>query len=196
MISSMPSGWTSTATVPGFTLETGISTLVSPALLGTSMFTTDAVLEFRVASTSTGAFTGSPFFLASSIALGLRRGLAMLVGLHRAGGAIGGLVLGDGAAVGIGCGLGSAAVLGGSGLPLGTVGLGGGLHLSSAAGIVTVRGRTTAEAAEAARGRTAGGLGLNGQRVNGVQSFLWRKGNRAEAGVVDRPPRCSLPVVE
>ena len=42
----------------------------------------------------------------------------MLVGLHRAGGAIGGLVLGDGAAVGIGCGLGSAAVLGGNGLPL------------------------------------------------------------------------------
>ena len=93
----------------------------------------------------------------------------MLVGLHRAGGAIGGLVLGDGAAVGIGCGLGSAAILGGSGL-----------HLSGAAGIVTVRGRTAAEAAEAARGRssaaggrTAGGLGLNGQRVNGVQSFLW-----------------------
>lgn len=125
----------------------------------------------------------------------------MLVGLHRAGGAIGGLVLGDGAAVGIGCGLGSAAVLGGSGLPLGAVllglgldlgavELGGGLHLSSAAGIVTVRGRT------ATGGRTAGGLGLNGQRVNGVQSFLWRKGNSAEAGVVDRPPRCPLPVVE
>ena len=113
--------------------------------------------------------------------LGLRRGLAALVGLHRAGGAIGGLVLGDGAAVGIGCGL----------------------HLSGAAGIVTVKGRTTAEAAEAARGRssatggrTAGGLGLNGQRVNGAQSFLWRKGNSAEAGVVDRPPRCPLPVVE
>ena len=113
--------------------------------------------------------------------LGLRRGLAALVGLHRAGGAIGGLVLGDGAAVGIGCGL----------------------HLSGAAGIVTVRGRTAAEAAEAARGRSsatrgrfAGGLGLNGQRVNGVQSFLWRKGNSAEAGVVHRPPRCPLPVVE
>lgn len=60
----------------------------------------------------------------------------------------------------------------------------------SAAGIVTVRGRT------ATRGRSAGGLGLNGQRVNGVQSFLWRKGNSAEAGVVDRPPRCPLPVVE
>ena len=186
--------------------------MVSPALLGTSMFTTDAVLEFRV------AFTGSPFFLTSSIALGLRRGLAVLVGLHCAGGAIGGLGLGDGAAVGIGCGLGSAAILGGSGLHLGAVllglglnlgtvllglglnlgavGLGGGLHLSGAAGIVTVRGRTTAEAAEAARGRTAGGLGLNGQRANGVQSFLWRKGNSAEAGVVDRPPRCPLPVVE
>lgn len=120
---------------------------------------------------------------------------------------IGGLVLGDGAAVGIGCGLGSAAVLGGGGLhlgavllglglDLGAVGLGGGLHLSGAAEIVTVRGRTAAEAAEAARGRTAGGLGLNGQRVNGVQSFLWRKGNSAEAGVVDRPPRCPLPVVE
>ena len=127
---------------------------------------------------------------------------------------IGGLVLGDGAAVGIGCGLGSAAVLGGSGLhldavllglglDLGAVGLGGGLHLSGAAGIVTVRGRTAAGAAEAARGRssatggrTAGGLGLNGQRVNGVQSFLWRKGNSSEAGVVDRPPRCPLPVVE
>ena len=50
--------------------------------------------------------------------LGLRRGLAVLVGLHRAGGAIGGLVLGDGAAVG----------------------LGGGLRLPGAAGIVTVRG--------------------------------------------------------
>ena len=139
--------------------------------------------------------------------LGLRCGLAVLVGLHRAGGAIGGLVLGDGAAVGIGCGLVSAAVLGGRGLhlgavllglglDLGAVGLGGGLSLSGAAGIVTVRGRTTAEAAEAARGRTAGGLGLNGQRANGVQSFLWRKGNSAEAGVVDRPPRCPLPVVE
>lgn len=65
MIFSVPSGWTSTATVPGFTLVTGISTLVSPALLGTSMFTTGAVLEFRVASTSTGAFTGSPSFLVS-----------------------------------------------------------------------------------------------------------------------------------
>ena len=32
--------------------------------------------------------------------------------------------------------------------------------------------------------------------VNGIQSFLWRKGNSAEAGVVDRPPRCPLPVVE
>ena len=77
-----------------------------------------------------------------------------------------------------------------------------GLHLSGAAGIVTVRGRTAAGVAGAARGRTAtggrsaGGLGLNGQRVNGVQSFLWRKGNSAEAGVVDRPPRCPLPVVE
>ena len=116
-------------------------------------------------------------------------------------------------AVGIGCGLGSAAVLGGSGLhlgavllglglDLGAVGLGGGLHLSGAAGIVTVRGRTAAGVAGAARGRTAirgrsaGGLGLNGQRVNGAQSFLWRKGNSAEAGVVDRPPRCPLPVVE
>ena len=117
--------------------------------------------------------------------LGFRRGLTVFVGLDGAGGAIGGLVLGDGAAVGIGCGLGSAAILGGSGL-----------HLSGAAGIVTVRGRTTAEAAEAARGRSAGGLGLNGQRVNGVQSFLWRKGNSAEAGVVDRPPRCPLPVVD
>ena len=32
--------------------------------------------------------------------------------------------------------------------------------------------------------------------VNDIQSFLWRKGNSAEAGVVDRPPRCPLPVVE
>ena len=87
-------------------------------------------------------------------------------------------------------GLHRLAVLLGLGLDLGAVGLGGGLHLSGAAGIVTVRGRT------ATRGRSAGGLGLNGQRVNGVQSFLWRKGNSAEAGVVDRPPRCPLPVVE
>ena len=70
-ISSVPSGWTRTATVPGFTLVTGVSTLVSPALLGTSMFTTGAVMEFRVASTSTGAFTASPFFLAVSTALPL-----------------------------------------------------------------------------------------------------------------------------
>ena len=80
------------------------------------------------------------------------------------------------------CGLHLGAVLLGLGLDLGAVGLGGGLHLAG----------TT----EAARGRTAGGLGLNGRRVNGVQSFLWRKGNSAEAGVVDRPPRCPLPVVE
>ena len=32
--------------------------------------------------------------------------------------------------------------------------------------------------------------------VNVVQSFLWRKRNSAEAGVVNRPPRCPLPVVE
>ena len=94
------------------------------------------------------------------------------------------------------CGLHLGAVLLGLGLDLGAVGLGSGLHLSGAAGIVTVRGQTTAGTAGAARGRTAGGLGLNGQRVNGVQSFLWRKGNSAEAGVVDRPPRCPLPVVE
>ena len=28
--------------------------------------------------------------------------------------------------------------------------------------------------------------------VNGVQSFLWRKRNSAEAGAIDRPPRCPL----
>ena len=33
MISSVPSGWTSTATVPGFTLVTGISTLVPSFLV-------------------------------------------------------------------------------------------------------------------------------------------------------------------
>ena len=80
------------------------------------------------------------------------------------------------------CGLHLGAVLLGLGLDLGAVGLGGGLHLAGTTG--------------AARGRTAGGLGLNGQRVNGVQSFLWRKGNSAADGVVDRPPRCPLPVVE
>lgn len=32
--------------------------------------------------------------------------------------------------------------------------------------------------------------------VNGAQCFQWRKRNSAEAGVVDRPPRCPLPVVE
>ena len=71
-ISSVPSGWTSTATVPGVTLETGISTLVSPEFLGSSTFTTGAVLLFLVASTSTGALTASPFFFASSTALPLR----------------------------------------------------------------------------------------------------------------------------
>ena len=70
-ISSVPSGWTSTATVPGVALETGISTLVSPAPLGSSMLTVGAVLLFRVASTSTGTLTASPFFFASSTALPL-----------------------------------------------------------------------------------------------------------------------------
>ena len=69
--SSVPSGWTSTATVPEFALETGISTLVSPAPLGSSMLTVGAVLLLRVASTSTGALTASPFFFASSMALSL-----------------------------------------------------------------------------------------------------------------------------
>ena len=58
--------------MPGFTLETGISTLVSPAPLGSSTLTVGAVLESRVALTSTGAFTGSPDFFASSMALLLR----------------------------------------------------------------------------------------------------------------------------
>ena len=68
-ISSVPSGWTSTATVPGVALETGISTFVSPVPLGSSTLTVGAVLLLREASTSTGAFTASPFFLASSTAL-------------------------------------------------------------------------------------------------------------------------------
>ena len=70
-ISSVPSGWTSTATVPEFALETGISTLVSPAPLGSSMLTVGAVLLLREATTSTGALTASPFFFASSSALAL-----------------------------------------------------------------------------------------------------------------------------
>ena len=57
--------------------------------------------------------------------------LGIVHDLHRAGGAVSGLVLGDGAAVGIGCGLGSAAVLGGSGLPLSAVLLGLGLDLGA-----------------------------------------------------------------
>ena len=32
--------------------------------------------------------------------------------------------------------------------------------------------------------------------VNGAQCFQWRKRNSAEAGVVDRPPRCPLLVAE
>ena len=70
-ISSVPSGWTRTATVPGVALETGISTLVSLAPLGSSTLTVGAMLESREASTSTGAFTASPFFFASSMALSL-----------------------------------------------------------------------------------------------------------------------------
>ena len=57
--------------MPEFALETGISTLVSPAPLGSSMLTVGAVLLLRVASTSTGALTASPFFFASSMALSL-----------------------------------------------------------------------------------------------------------------------------
>ena len=71
-ISSVPSAWTRTATVPGFTLETGISTLVSPEFLGSSILTVGAVLESREASTSTGALTASPDFFASSMALLLK----------------------------------------------------------------------------------------------------------------------------
>ena len=70
-ISSVPSGWTRTATVPGFALETGISTSVSPAFFGSSTLTVGAVPELRLASTSTGALTGSPDFFASSTALSL-----------------------------------------------------------------------------------------------------------------------------
>ena len=121
--------------------------------------------------------------------------LGIVHDLHRAGGAVSGLVLGDGAAVGIGGGLSDGAILLGLGLDLGAVllglslnlgavGLGGGIGLAgSGGGIVPVRGRTAATAtaggrtaagaAGAAAGRAAGGLGLNGRRVNGVQSFLW-----------------------
>ena len=94
---------------------------------------------------------------------GLRRGLAVPVGFHRAGGAVSGLVLGDGTAVLLRLGLGDAAVLLGLGLDGGAVGLsdrlhlrtvrlGGGLRLGGrrAAGAATTGGRTAGTAARGA----------------------------------------------
>ena len=141
---------------------------------------------------------------------GLRRGLAVLVGLHRAGGAVSGLGLGDGAAVGIGGCLDGRAVLLclsldlgavglGLGLNLGAVGLGGGIGLAgSGGGIVPVRGRTAATAtaggrtaagaAGAAAGRAAGGLGLNGQgtflKFERVVVTVGRRGDTGNHNVV------------
>ena len=71
-ISSVPSGWTRTATVPGVALETGNFHLGVAGVLGSSILTVGAVSELRVALTSTGALTASPDFFASSMALLLR----------------------------------------------------------------------------------------------------------------------------
>ena len=100
--------------------------------------------------------------------LGVRLGLAVLVGLDGAGGAVSGLGLGDGTAVGVGGGLDGGAVLLGLSLDLGAVGLGLGLNLGAVgpgggagaggglAGTAGTAATTTAGAAGAAAGRTAG----------------------------------------
>ena len=113
-----------------------------------------------------------------------RLGLAVLVGFHRAGGAVGGLIFGDGAAVLLGLSLGDAAVLAGGGRHHGAVRL----RLDLGDGAVGVRdgvgldggnggGRTAATAAgggTAAGGAAAGRRDRRGLRVqhNGANRSL------------------------
>ena len=119
-ISSVPSGWTRTATVPGVTLETGISTLVSPAPLGSSMLDGGSGAAVPGGLDLHGNLDRLAVLLRvlNSLAadLGRRLGLAVFVGFHRAGGAVSGLVLGDGTAVLLRLGLGHGAVLASGGL--------------------------------------------------------------------------------
>ena len=65
-IFSVPSAFTMTATVPGVTFSTGISTLTLPALFGTETDTAGASPVMPAAGTSTGRVTLSPDLAASA----------------------------------------------------------------------------------------------------------------------------------
>ena len=120
---------------------------------------------------------------------GLRFGLTVLVGFHRAGGAVSGLVLGDGTAVLHGLGLDGGAVRLNGGfhlrsvrfgdrLHLRTVRLGGGLRLGGRCVTATTGGRTagTAGRTTATTGRTTG---ITARRAAGLRGlgFRLRLGN-------------------
>ena len=110
---------------------------------------------------------------------GFRLGLAVFVGLHRSGGAVSGLGLGDGTAVGVGGGLDGRAVLlclsldlgavgPGLGLNLGAVGPGGGAGAGGGLAGTAGTAAATAGGRAAAGRRTATGGRLFDQRCDGI----------------------------